>query len=47
MYLIIKLNKKDVKGSELNDEVSECSCNDCVLPVMLVCCQSEGQGDWM
>lgn len=31
MYLIIKLNKKDVKGSELNDEVSECSCNDCVL----------------
>lgn len=31
MYLIFKLKRKDMKGSELNDEVSECSCNDCVL----------------
>ena len=36
MYLIIKLNKKDVKGSVIDDEVSKCRCIDCVLPVMLV-----------
>lgn len=31
MYLIIKLKRKEMKGSELNDEVSGCSCNDCLL----------------
>lgn len=31
MYLIIKLKRKDMKGSDLNNEVSGCSYIDCVL----------------
>lgn len=31
MYLRFKLKRKDMKGSVIGDEVSECSCIDCLL----------------
>lgn len=47
MYLIIKLNKKDVKGDVIDDVqvnvvalIAYCQCYGCS-------CQSEGQGDWL
>nr|DAK39993.1 MAG TPA: hypothetical protein [Caudoviricetes sp.] len=45
MYLIFKLKRKDMKGSDLNDEVSGCSCIDCVLMCCVGVNRLDGQGE--